>query len=137
MKVVALGPKLKKSWSGAVKSLRCASNRGAIDTYLCDSKADEFASSPQMYVVTGNNTKHETSDQETLNLNPATAEYFNEIYCEEVPGYVAGCSYDQVSVGVFEQGVIFGLALRKANGRKKYGLIKIGAIERNIDQEPG
>ena len=75
---------------------------GRFDTYLCDGKADEFASSPKMCVVTSNDAEHQASDQKALNLNPATAEDFNEINGEKVSRYVAGCGYDQISVGVLE-----------------------------------
>ncbi len=90
-----------------------------------------------MRIVTSDNGKHERGDQEALNLDPATAKDFDEINGQEVARYVTSRRNDQISVSVFEEGVVLRLPLRKANCSEQNGLIEVDTVEGHIDEEPG
>ena len=104
--------------------------------YLSNGEANEFSSRSQMGIVPGNDAKHERADEEALNLDPATTEYLNEENRQEVPGYVARRSDDEVTISVLEKRIIFGFAFGETNRAKKDGLIEVEAVESNVDQEP-
>ena len=104
--------------------------------YLSNGEADEFSSGAQMGIVAGNDGKHEGADEEALDLDPATTKYLNEENRQEVPGYVARRSDDEIPIGVLEQRIVFGFAFGEANRSEKDGLIEVEAVESDVDQEP-
>lgn len=123
MKLVALGPKLKKScWKGG-ESVGClwvegeegvemeGLVRGEGGDYLSDSETDEFPRRPQPSIIARNDPKHERADQEALDLNPASTEDLDEVNCQIIARYVTGGRDDEISICVFEKGIVFRLAL--------------------------
>ena len=104
--------------------------------YLSNGEADELSSRSQMGIVAGNDGKHERADEEALNLDPATTEYLNEENRQEISGDVARGSDDEIAIGVFEKGIIFGFAFGEANRRQQDGLIEVEAVESDVDEEP-
>ena len=89
-----------------------------------------------MFIVAGNDTKHERADKETLDLNPATTKNLNKIDCKEVPRHVAGRSDYQISIGVLEERVIFGFAFGETDRSQKHGLVEIETVKGDVDKEP-
>lgn len=90
-----------------------------------------------MSVVAGDDGKHERTDEEALNLDPATPQDLNEVDGQEVPGHVARRSDDEIPISVLEERVILGFALGETNGRQKHRLVEVQTVKGDIDQEPG
>ena len=107
-----------------------------FSAYLSNGETDEFARSSEMIVVAGNNSKHQSRDKEALDLDPATAENFDEVDGQEITRYVAGCGNDQIAITILEKSFVFGLACREADGCKEDRLVKIDAVKCYVDQEP-
>ena len=105
-------------------------------SYLCYSKADEFAAHPCAGIVASQNAKHECADQEALDLNPAAAEDFNEGDGEEVARDVTRRGDDEIAVSVLQKSVILGLAFGETNVSEEDGLVEIDTIEGYVNQEP-
>lgn len=133
MNVVALGPKLKKSYEVLVEVLNA---RGDV-TYLCNDEAGELAASSETAVVAGDDPEHECGDQETLDLNPLSAEELDQGDGDEVSWNIACDSDDQVADRSENEGVVLGGALREADVRKKNRLVQVDTVERHVDEEPG
>ena len=107
-----------------------------FSAYLSNGEADEFARSSEMIVVAGNDSEHQSRNEEALDLDPTTAENFDEVDCQEIARYVPGCGNDQIAVTVLEKSVVFGLAFREADGCEEDRLVKIDSVKRYVDQEP-
>ena len=90
-----------------------------------------------MCVVAGDDGEHEGTDEETLNLDPTAAEDFNEKNRQKVPRHVTGCSDDEISVSVLEEGVEFGFAFGETDRTQQDGLVEVEAVKGHVDQEPG
>lgn len=104
--------------------------------YLGNCEADELPSCPQMFIVAGNNTKHERADEEALNLDPTTTKDLDEIDREEVPRHVASRSDDEIPISVLEERVILGFAFGETDRSQKHGLVEIETVKGNINKEP-
>ena len=104
--------------------------------HLSNREADELSSCSQMVIVAGNDGKHERADEKALDLDPATTEYLNEEYRQEVPGDVARRSDDEIPISVLEERIVFRLAFGETNRGKKDRLIEVEAVEGDVDQEP-
>jgi len=87
-------------------------------------------------VVSRDDGEHEGGDQEPLDLDPFPAQDLDEGDCEEIAGHVAGSGDDEIAVGVLEQGVVLVFALGEADGGEQDGLVEIGAVEGDVDEEP-
>lgn len=90
-----------------------------------------------MSVVAGYDGKHERTDEEALNLDPATPKYLDEEDGQEVAGHVARRSDDEIPISVLEERVILGFALGETNGRQEHRLVEVQTVKGDIDQEPG
>ena len=90
-----------------------------------------------MRIVAGDDTKHECTDKEALDLNPTTAEDLDEEDGQEVPRHVTRRSDDQISVRILQEGIVFGFAFGEANRSEKDRLIEIDTVKGDIDEKPG
>ena len=68
-----------------------------------------------MFVVAGDDAKHQSNDKETLDLDPSPAKSLNEEYREEVTRDVASHGNDEISERISQQHVVLGLARGKSN----------------------
>ena len=107
-----------------------------IETHLSNGEADEFAGCSEMCIVAGDDGKHESADQEALNLNPATTKYLNEENGQEIPRHVTRRSDDQIAISVLEELIVFGFTTGETNRSEKHGLIQVETVKGNIDKEP-
>ena len=89
-----------------------------------------------MCIVAGNDGKHQSTDQEALNLNPATTKYLDKDDGQEVSRHVSRSSDDKITVSVLEESVVFGFAFGEADGRQEDGLVEVETVEGDVDKEP-
>jgi len=68
-----------------------------MPTYLGKSEADEFSRRSKMTIVAGYDTKHQGNNQESLYLNPTSAEFLDKVYGDEVSRNVTSHGNDEVA----------------------------------------
>ena len=105
-------------------------------TYLSEGEANKLASSSNVFVVSRNHGEHERSHQEALNLDPFAAEDLDGRNGDEVSRDVSSSGDDKVAIGALQQCVVLGLALGESYIGQQHGLIEVGAVERNVNEEP-
>ncbi len=89
-----------------------------------------------MRIVARDDGEHQRADKEALNLDPATTKDLDEEDCEKVARYVACGRDDEISVGVFQERVVFGFAFGETDGRQEHRLVEIEAVKGDVDEEP-
>ena len=107
-----------------------------VEEQLGDDDEGEASTGAEGVIRTSEDTEHESSDEETLDLNPLPAEQFNEGDGEEVARNVTSDGDDQVTLGVPEEVVVWVGASGETDISKNDGLVQIDAVEGNVDQEP-
>jgi hypothetical protein len=110
--------------------------RTKVEEELSNGEHGEFATSTDGLVSTSNDTEHESSDEETGNLNGLTAEDLDESDGEEVTRNVTGSSNDQITVGSDEKRVVLIATFGEADLLQEHRLVQVDAVESNIDEEP-
>lgn len=90
-----------------------------------------------MRVITCQDTKEQSTGQEALNLNPFPSQLLDEGHGDEVSRNVPGDGDDQVSNCVLHQGVVFIAPMAETDLGQDDGLIQVGAVKGDIQEEPG
>ena len=89
-----------------------------------------------MSIVASNDAEHERTDEEALNLDPATTKNLDEVDGKKVPWHVSGGGDDQISISILEKRVVFGFAFGETDRSQKHRLVEIDTIKGDIDEEP-
>jgi hypothetical protein len=108
-----------------------------VEEELSNDDEGEATSGANLVVGTSEDTEHEGSDKEALNLDPFTAEKLNEGNGKEVSRNVTGNGNNQVTFGVLEKVLVRVLSGSVSDIGKNDRLIQVDSVESNIDQEPG
>ena len=138
MKVVELGPKLKKNCELHISGCLAKRGLGGDDrlTDLCDGQTNEFSRRADVRVSPRDNSEHQRTDQEPLDLYPSASQPLNERNIHEIARHISRDRDDQISNGDPLQLIVLVLALSKANLLQYDRLIEIRAVECHIKQKP-
>lgn len=84
--------------------MRCCTQSGK--TYLGNSKANKLWRCPEVPIVSREDSEHQRTDQEALDLDPASSQLLDEIDREKVSRHVAGGRDDEISECVAEEDIV-------------------------------
>ncbi|KAB8659296.1 hypothetical protein FH972_026185 [Carpinus fangiana] len=108
-----------------------------VEEQLGQGEAGKLASGADAVVVASNDTEEQGGEDEATDLDGLASEPLNGRNGQEVTGEVAGDDDDQVTVGTAEELVVGVGAGGEADGGEQRGLVQVGAVEGDVDKEPG